>query len=84
MTEFWDEPQGLELEELGPVFVAGLESECASCPEPIEPGERARADGHGGWIHADAQCERVARGEHTAMSAAGCPRCFTVHAGECL
>ena len=84
MTEFWDEPEGLALDELGPVFTATYETECGSCPFGIEPGEQARADGHGSWIHATPECERVARAEHTATSAAACGQCFTVHAGECL
>jgi len=49
-------------EEFGPVFCAGHESECESCDEGIVPGEDIRADGRGGWIHADAMCEKVARG----------------------
>lgn len=46
----------------GPVFMATYESECESCDEGIVAGEDIRADGRGGWIHADDQCERVARG----------------------
>jgi hypothetical protein len=45
----------------GPVFTATYETECASCDDPIGPGEDARADGRGGWIHADTTCERVAK-----------------------
>jgi hypothetical protein len=45
----------------GPIFTATYETECESCDEGIQPGEDARADGHGGWIHADTMCEKVAR-----------------------
>jgi len=45
----------------GPVFTAMYESECPSCDETILPGEDIRAwPGHG-YIHADTQCERIAR-----------------------
>ena len=44
----------------GPVFVAEHESDDACCGEGIVPGEDIRADGHGGWIHADTTCERLA------------------------
>jgi hypothetical protein len=84
VSELWDDaPDDLPAGRLGPVFVAGLETDCESCPDPIVPGEDARADGHGGWIHADDQCERVARAEDNATASAACPDCFTVHAGEC-
>ena len=46
---------------LGPVFMATYEGECTSCDEVIQPGEDIRADGAGGWIHADDMCEKVAR-----------------------
>lgn len=67
----------------GPIFTATYESECASCSDDIEPGDLARADDDGGWIHADAECERIARG-HVPAHQNPCPSCFTVHAGECL
>lgn len=54
---FDDAPEG---SRLGPVFAATFESEDACCGEGIEPGEDIRADGQGGWIHADDQCERLA------------------------
>ena len=44
----------------GPVFTAEFESEDACCGEGILPGEDIRADGQGGWIHADDGCERMA------------------------
>lgn len=45
----------------GPIFTADHESEDACCGEGIVPGEDIRADGRGGWIHADTTCERLAR-----------------------
>lgn len=60
MSDFWDEPED-SAPRLGPIFVASFESECGSCWVPIDPGERARADGRGGWIHADPECEKVAQ-----------------------
>jgi hypothetical protein len=45
---------------LGPVFRATFESEDACCGEGIVPGEDIRADGSGGWIHADTTCEKLA------------------------
>jgi hypothetical protein len=32
----------------------------ACCGEGIVPGEDIRADGFGGWIHADTICEKLA------------------------
>jgi len=55
---FDDAPEG---PRLGPVFAAAFESEDACCGEGIEPGEDIRADGCSGWIHADDQCERLAK-----------------------
>lgn len=46
----------------GPTFMAEFESEDSCCGEGIVPGEDIRADGHGGWIHADTTCERLASG----------------------
>lgn len=48
--------------KFGPVFMAEFESEDSCCGEGIVPGEDIRADGHGGWIHADTTCERLASG----------------------
>jgi hypothetical protein len=45
----------------GPVFMAQYACDDDCCGEGIEPGEDIRADGQGGWIHADMTCERVAR-----------------------
>lgn len=44
----------------GPIFMATYDGECAACDGLIVAGEDIRADGRGGWIHADDQCERVA------------------------
>jgi hypothetical protein len=50
-------------DKFGPIFTATFDTECESCEDPIVPGEDARADGRGGWIHADDQCEKVASRE---------------------
>ena len=47
--------------EFGPVFMATYESDDDCCGEGIVAGEDIRADGRGGWIHADDNCERMAR-----------------------
>ena len=69
MTEPWDEPLPplapkwsgpLSYEGLGPVFTATWQSDCESCSDPIMPGDDARSDGAGAWIHAQPECERVA------------------------
>lgn len=65
MSDFYDEAlpvpaPAVRAGQLGPIFTATYETDCESCPEPILPGEDARADGHGSWIHADTMCERVA------------------------
>lgn len=84
MSDFYDDAavsEGASL--LGPIFIAEFETDCSSCPDMIEPGDRARADGAGTWIHATLQCERVAKSRHTATASAACPECFCVHAGHC-
>lgn len=58
--DLFDEPE--DVPRFGPIFTATYESDCESCDEGIVAGEDIRADGRGGWIHADDQCERVARG----------------------
>lgn len=82
--DLWDEPMD---GQFGPVFTASHESGCASCPEPILPGEDARADGEGGWIHADDQCEKWARltdqERHPGVKMRPCSECFMIHVGEC-
>ena len=97
-SDFWDEPLPdlppkwsgpLSIQGLGPIFTATYESDCTSCDDPIVPGEDARADGHGGWIHADDQCERIATAERPTRTPGRpgmpmCPRCWLHHAGECL
>lgn len=50
-----------EFPQFGPVFMATHDGEDACCGEGIVAGEDIRADGHGGWIHADDGCERMAR-----------------------
>lgn len=59
----------------GPIFTATFDSEDACCGHGIEAGERIRADGDGGWVHA--ACQEM-------TGAAACGRCFLVHKGECL
>lgn len=54
--DLFDEP-----DRFGPVFTADHESDDACCGDGILPGEKIRADGSGGWIHADTQCEEWAR-----------------------
>lgn len=44
--------------KLGPIFPAGYETDDACCGYGIEAGDKIRADGSGGWIHADEECER--------------------------
>lgn len=72
---------------MGPIFTAEYESEDSCCGEGIQPGEDARSDGSGGWIHADDGCERIVAGRprrNRSMPAQEpCPRCFLVHNGEC-
>jgi hypothetical protein len=53
-TALFDEP---EERELGPVFTAVYDGEDACCGEGIEEGQQARADGEGGWIHANGRCD---------------------------
>jgi hypothetical protein len=50
-----------ETPALGPIFMATYETDDACCGQGIQPGEDIRADGRGGWIHADDGCERMAR-----------------------
>lgn len=68
----------------GPIFTAAHESDCASCAYPIEPGEDARSDGQGGWIHADDDCEAIAGVTRARPQETTCSRCFCIHAGECV
>lgn len=46
--------------QFGPVFIAEYRSDCPSCFDDIEPGDRIRADGTGEFIHARRECEEVA------------------------
>ena len=58
--DLFDDPG--DAPRFGPIFMATYDGECAACDGLIAAGEDIRADGRGGWIHADDQCERVARG----------------------
>lgn len=76
------------MNEFGPIFTATYESDDACCGEGIQPGEDIRADGSGGWIHADDSCEAIAgpargRRERQMPQQPVCSRCFCAHAGEC-
>jgi hypothetical protein len=80
-------PRGGQREDtLGPVFVAQFETDSVCCGNRIVPGEDARADGHGAWLHADTQCEAMVTGRRATPRGTRCPRCFLIHArgqGEC-
>jgi hypothetical protein len=39
--------------DLGPWFTAAYDGDCADCCGAIEPGDRIRADGDGGWLCED-------------------------------
>ena len=93
--DFYDDPVHVAEDDsqgFGPVFAATYEGEDSCCGEGIVPGEDIRADGDGGWIHADDQCERMVLPIRKAMDRAAssrterlaCPSCFLIHAGECL
>lgn len=56
MTDLFDEPAPQS--RLGPVFLASFDSECPACGWEIEAGDKIRADGRGGFIHADEECEK--------------------------
>jgi hypothetical protein len=48
----------------GPVFAAQFDNTlCSGCSDYVEPGEDIRADGLGGWVHADDDCEARFLGE---------------------
>jgi len=46
-----------DVHSFGPVFTASYETDDSCCGNGIEPGELIRADGRGGWIHAENGCE---------------------------
>lgn len=46
--------------KFGPVFAATYQSDDECCGDGIEEGQSVRADSQGGWIHASAECERMA------------------------
>lgn len=86
MSDLYDEP-GRVGGALGLVFTAAYGTECSACLDEIAPGDDARADGWGEWIHATPDCEATAtavRPTRNAPRPIACPSCFTVHAGECL
>lgn len=78
MSDFYDSAD--ETPPLGPVFTAAYDTDSACCADMIEEGDRARADGYGGWIHANGRCDA----EIKTPSRSACGTCFTIHAGECL
>lgn len=48
--------------DFGPVLTATRDGDCAACGREIEAdNDHIRADGRGGWIHADQECERKSR-----------------------
>ena len=55
--DLFDDPE--DVPKFGPVFTATYDSEDACCGKGIESGQTVRADGQGGWIHADDECERL-------------------------
>lgn len=70
-----------DADSLGPIFTATFESEDACCGDGIVPGEKIRADGAGGWIHAVAGCEGLAPERPGAVIVTvACTSCFLVHA----
>ena len=69
-------------EEIGSVFVARFTTRCASCEEPIEPGDDARASGHGGWIHADCDPPEPVEVRTRRPDRPACTRCFMVPAAN--
>lgn len=76
-----DRPYGDRMSErdrMGPVFTADYQGTCSGCDEPVIPGEDIRADGQGGYVHADDQCERVVTGtpHRDRPAAIPCSRCF--------
>lgn len=71
-----------DADSFGPIFTATHESEDACCGDGIVAGERIRADGSGGWIHADNHrglCGRDKAGDHGGVVAT-CPLCWLQHA----
>jgi hypothetical protein len=45
-------------ERLGKIITAVYDGEDACCGMGIEDGDRIRADGQGGWIHANGECDK--------------------------
>jgi hypothetical protein len=65
--------------QMGPVFTATYDSEDSCCGGGIEEGNSIRADGHGGWVHAD--CKDAEQAPPVKIEP--CPKCFLVHAWAC-
>lgn len=59
MADPFDDPG--EVPEFGPVFIAIYDSDDACCGYGIEVGDQIRADGQGGYIHAEEDCEKRSR-----------------------
>lgn len=84
-----DRPWGDEMTDqdgMGPVFTADYQGLCSGCDEPIIPGEDIRADGQGGYMHADERCQRAVTGApHRGRPLLPCTVCFQVPAvnGAC-
>lgn len=38
------------MNDFGPWFTAGFDSDCDECGGPIDEGDRIRSDGEGGWL----------------------------------
>lgn len=61
-------------------FTARFPGICEECQEGFEKGDEVRYDGDH-LVHADPDDCEAAR---PAPTAAPCPECFMVHAGDCL
>lgn len=57
-------PRKTGRDAFGPIFVAQYDNTlCSGCGDYVEPGEDLRADGTGGWVHADDECEALFLGQ---------------------
>lgn len=56
MTDLDDDLFEPSEDPLPPVFTATYDCECSE-GDYIEAGEQIRADGQGGWVHADGKCD---------------------------
>lgn len=57
--DLFDEPE--DAPRLGPVFTSRFDSECDACDGAIYSGTSIRAWPGYGYIHANNECERIAR-----------------------